>query len=218
MKQKGSIAQLPQVFFLLLAILAPALTLGLAFLPKVFFEPNMFLSALPLANEIATIHLFQLLCVELMACVGISLTRGMRGWVVTLSQTAFWICAIATCLQDPIFAVGAATVFRHLQGLAYSPQAIMDAVGLLPSDAMLKLAHPVGWLAQGMWCVGIGLAAAAWFRSDSGSLAALSLVLGMLFVCNSLVACYIGCLVFAVLSVVWELKRLGTAGRSLEPE
>ena len=218
MRQNGLMAQALQLPFLLLAILAPALTLGLAYLPKAYFGPNMFLSALPLANEIATIHMFQLLCVELMACVGISLTRSMRGWVAPLSQTAFWVCAIATCLQDPILAVGVETLFRHLQGLAYSPQAIMDAVGLLPSDAMLKLAHPVGWLAQGMWCVGISLAAVVWFRRKHGPLLALSLILGMLFTCDSQVACYIGCLGFAVFAVVSEFKRLTTAVRTLESE
>ncbi|MEL7084476.1 MAG: hypothetical protein AAGE92_03750 [Cyanobacteria bacterium P01_G01_bin.4] len=197
-----------QMPFAILAIAAPVATLSLPHLPRVLLGPNMFLSALPLANEIATIHFLQLVCVGLMVCAGIGLTRGMGGWLAALSRLMLWSCAISTSIHDPILSVATNSVFRHWQGLSTSPEVILDAAGNLPSDTLIRLAHPVGSISQFAWCAGIGLEAIAWKRTGSSWFLSLGFLLAMLFASPVELARYIGLIGFGVMAVVWERSRL----------
>lgn len=197
-----------QLPFVLLAIVAPLATLSLPHLPRVLLGPNLFLSALPLANEIATIHFLQLVCVGLMVCAGIGLTRGLRGWLVLLSRLLLWSSAIATGIHDPILSVAANSVFRHWQGLSTSPEVILDAAGHLPPDVLIRLAHPEGLLAQITWCVGIGLTAMAWKRTGQTWLVSSGMAIALLFAAPIEQCRYIGLIGFGVMALVWERSRL----------
>ncbi|MGK7910685.1 MAG: hypothetical protein AB4050_04265 [Synechococcus sp.] len=196
-----------QLPFAVLAIAAPAATLSLPHLPRVLLGPNMFLSALPLANEIATIHFFQLMCVGLMVCAGISLTRGIGGWLATLSKMLLWSCAIATSIHDPVLSVVTNSAVRHWQGLSTSPEVLLDAAGNLPPDTLIRLAHPVGPIAQIAWCAGIGIAAVVWRNTGHPWLLALGIVLAMPFAASLELARYVGLIGFGVMAIVWERSR-----------
>lgn len=195
--------------FLLLEVTAPATILALGHLPKVIFGFNMFLSALPVANELATIHFLQLICVGWMACAGLSLTRNIAGWSAQLSRALFWGCAIATCIHDPILWVATNSLIRHWQGLSSSPQAIMDAAANLPPDTLVSLAHPIGLMSQLLWCGGIALAAISWRSWGNGWLPSLGVVVGMLFVSPFEEWRYIGVFGFGAIAIWWEFQRIG---------
>ena len=206
---------LRQLPFVLLAIAAPTATLSLPHIPKVLLGPNMFLSALPLANEIATFHFLQLVCVGLMVCAGISLTRGIGGWMAYLSQALLWGCAISTSIHDPILSVATDSLLRHWQGLSSSPEVIMDAAANLPPDTLVRLAHPVGRFAQVAWCSGIIVAATAWRKAGRSWLSSLGVLSAILFAAPHEVGRSIGLIGFGVMAIAWERSRIqGNPDRS----
>ncbi|MEM9569029.1 MAG: hypothetical protein AAF974_12060, partial [Cyanobacteria bacterium P01_E01_bin.34] len=73
---------------------------------------------------------------------------------------------------------------------------------------LIRLAHPVGPIAQFTWCAGVGLAAIAWKCTGSSWFLSLGMLLAMLFAAPVELARYIGLIGFGVMALVWERSRL----------